>query len=147
MAEFALVFPIFALLLFGIIDLGRYVATANSLSNGAREAARAASVGLRPSPQCDGLSRENCAKSVADSNAWFVAPAAITTTVACDRAVVSSDPTPDPPTTPVTPISGCRSNDLLTVHSETTFSLVTPLIAQFIGDLVVSAETQVVVNQ
>ena len=37
MVEFALVLPIFAILLFGIIDIGRYVYTANALSNGARE--------------------------------------------------------------------------------------------------------------
>ena len=135
MAEFALVFPIFALLLFGIIDLGRYVATANSLSNGAREAARAASVGLRPSPQCDGLSRKDCAESVADSNAWFVAPAAIDHDSHLRPRSREQRSRPSAPTTPVTPVSGCRSNDLLTVHSATTFSLVTPLIAQFIGDL------------
>ena len=48
LVEFALVLPIFAIMLFGIIDFGRYVFTANSLNNGAREAARFASVVNRP---------------------------------------------------------------------------------------------------
>ena len=64
LVEFALVFPIFAILLFGIIDLGRYVYTANALSNGAREGARAASVGVRPTPLCAALSRTACAEAV-----------------------------------------------------------------------------------
>ena len=48
LVEFALVLPIFAIMLFGIIDFGRYVFTANSLNNGAREAARFASVSVFP---------------------------------------------------------------------------------------------------
>jgi Flp pilus assembly protein TadG len=140
MVEFALVFPIFALILFGIIDMGRYVVTANALSNGAREAARAASVGIRPSPQCDGLSREACAIAIADSNAWFVSPDAVTTTVSCERPSLGGGTT-------AVAVSLCKTNDFLTVHSSSQFTLITPLIAQFMGNLNLNAETKVVVNQ
>lgn len=44
MAEFALVAPIFFLLLFGIIDFGRYVYYVQILNNAAREGARYAIV-------------------------------------------------------------------------------------------------------
>jgi hypothetical protein len=44
LVEFALVFPILLLLLVGIVDMGRFVYTANVLSQAAREAARVASV-------------------------------------------------------------------------------------------------------
>jgi len=42
--EFALVFPILALLIFGIIDLGRGIYMYNGVSQAAREIARSASV-------------------------------------------------------------------------------------------------------
>src|SRR5262245_12857459 len=139
LVEFALIFPLLAIVIFGIIDFGRYVATSNSLSNSAREAARVASVGLRPSPQCDGLSRENCAISVADSNAWFIAPPAIDTTVTCERPGASG-------TTPIA-IGSCRTNDFVIVHTQSVFTPITPLIGQFIGGMTLTGETRMVVNQ
>jgi Flp pilus assembly protein TadG len=141
LVEFALVLPIFAIMLFGIIDLGRYVATANALGNSAREAARVASVGLRPSPQCDGLTRSACATSVAKSNSWFVPESGITVTVSCERSSNGGG------TTPVANPDLCRTNDLLTVHAQSTFNLVTPLIAQFVGSLTISGDSKVLVNQ
>ena len=80
LVEFALVLPIFAIMLFGIIDFGRYVFTANSLNNGAREAARFASVVNRP-PECAGLSRSACATTIAKSHAWGVPQSGVTVTV------------------------------------------------------------------
>jgi hypothetical protein len=47
LTEFALVIPIFALLLFGVIELGRFVYTDSVLSQAAREGARLAAVEAR----------------------------------------------------------------------------------------------------
>jgi Flp pilus assembly protein TadG len=44
LAEFALVFPIFALVLFGVISLGLWVFYQQQLSGAAREAARYAAI-------------------------------------------------------------------------------------------------------
>jgi hypothetical protein len=44
LAEFALIIPIFALMLFGIVDFGRVIWARNSLENAAREGARYAIV-------------------------------------------------------------------------------------------------------
>lgn len=44
LAEFALVFPVMALLLFGLLDLGRAVYMYNTLANAARAGARVAAV-------------------------------------------------------------------------------------------------------
>ena len=44
LVEFALVFPIFILLLFAVIDGGRYIFLSSTLSNAAREGARLGSV-------------------------------------------------------------------------------------------------------
>lgn len=134
-------FPIFAIMLFGIIDLGRYVYTMNALSNGAREAARVGSVGNRPSPDCDGLTRQACTIKIAGSRSWGVPASAITTTVTCER-VAPGDTTPNS-----VAVSACRTDDLLKVRSQTTFSLVTPLIAQFIGSMTIAGESRVTVNQ
>ena len=141
LTEFALVLPIFAILLFGVIDLGRLVYTANAMSNGAREGARVGSVGNRPSPVCDGLSRVACVTEITGNNAWGVAKSAITTTVTCERIAVG-DPTPN-----VVGANTCKTDDLLKVRAETTFSLVTPVIAQFIGGFPLSGEARVTVNQ
>ena len=141
LVEFALVLPFFAIILFGIIDFGRYVFTANSLNNGAREAARFASVVNRP-PECAGLSRAACATTVAKDHAWGVPSSSVTVTVTCERytaggALVSPAPTP----------ATCRTDDFLVVHTETTFTLVTPLIAQFLGDQKITGDSRVTVNQ
>jgi hypothetical protein len=44
LVEFALVIPVFLAILFGLVDLGRFVVTDNILSQAAREGARLASV-------------------------------------------------------------------------------------------------------
>ena len=49
LVEFALVLPLFVLLLFGILDFGRAVLAYNSISNAAREGARTAIVNQRVS--------------------------------------------------------------------------------------------------
>jgi Flp pilus assembly protein TadG len=141
LVEFALVFPIFAILLFGIIDFGRFVYTANALNNGAREGARSGSVSVRPSPACDGLSRAACVEAVVRERTWGVPASMITTTVTCER-VAPNDPTPN-----VIATSSCRTNDLLRVKTQATFTLVTPLIAQWLGGQVMTGEALVTVNQ
>lgn len=44
LVEFAFIFPLIALLVFGFIDVGRAAFTANTLTNAARQAARVAAV-------------------------------------------------------------------------------------------------------
>lgn len=44
LVEFALVFPLIALIVFGFVDVGRAVFTHNTVTNAAREAARVAAV-------------------------------------------------------------------------------------------------------
>jgi Flp pilus assembly protein TadG len=138
LVEFALIVPIFVIVIFGIIDLGRYVFTANAVSNAAREGSRIGSVGSRP-PACATLSREQCVITIADDNAWGVS-SPVTTTVTCE-AVAAGDPTPNP-----IAVSACGTDDLLKVRSQTTFNLLTPLISQFIGNLTIAGESRVTVN-
>lgn len=53
LVEFALVFPVIALLLFGVLDLGRAVFAYNTIANAARQGARVAIVNqILTSPNC-----------------------------------------------------------------------------------------------
>jgi hypothetical protein len=135
-----LVLPFFAILMFGIIDLGRLVFAANSLNNGAREGARFAAVGVRPA-ECASQSREQCAQTIAVTRSWGVDRSLVTVTAKCFR-VVATDPLP----VEVSMVD-CRSNDLINVHTQAPFSLITPLIAQFVGPFNLQGEAEVVVNQ
>lgn len=140
LTEFALVVPIFVIIIFAIIDFGRYAFTANALSNAAREGARVGSVGNRPT-ECAGLGRQACIERVAADRSWGVANGQVATTVTCER-VSGSSPTPISVS-----VASCRTDDLLKVRSQTTFVVLTPLIGQFIGNLTVSGESRVTVNQ
>ena len=61
LAEFALVLPILALLIFGLLDLGRAVYVYNTLANAARAGARVAAVNqnANSSGTCDPMDRNN----------------------------------------------------------------------------------------
>jgi Flp pilus assembly protein TadG len=53
LVEFALIFPVFILLLFGILDLGRAIYAYNTVGQAAREGARVAIVNqIETSPDC-----------------------------------------------------------------------------------------------
>jgi Flp pilus assembly protein TadG len=138
LAEFALVVPVFLIVLFGIIDLGRFVYTANALSNAAREAARVGSVGARPN-ECTGLSRQACVERLVRDRSWGVA-GTVTPTVTCERVAVNGSIS-------VVAASTCRTGDLLRVRAEIPFAPLTPVVAQALGSVNVAGETRVTVNQ
>ena len=140
LVEFALVFPFFALLLFGIVDLGRYVYTMNALNEAAREGARAGVVAIRPSPECDGLSRAQCVQQVAAGRMTAVPVQPADVVVSCRRVNPNG-------TIGSISVANCRTNDFLGVTVPARFSLVTPLIAQFLGTLDLSGQAEVTVNQ
>jgi Flp pilus assembly protein TadG len=150
LAEFAIAFPIFALILFGVIDLGRYVFTANQLSNAAREAARAVSVQTFP-PDCNAITagqREQCAEIVALNRAQGIhlesfAPGDIAC-VKYGRVDSNGDGTYDSTTN--NDANTCRANDLVTVRIQHRFTLITPLISQFIGPAPIVGDAKVTVN-
>ena len=139
LTEFALVAPILLLILLGLIDLSRFVFTANALNNSAREAARFASVAVRPA-ECASQSRSQCATTIARSHAWGVPSSDLNVVVTCERAA------PNGTITSVA-VTSCRTDDLLVVRTQLEFTLLTPVIAQFLGDQTLSSEVRVTVNQ
>jgi Flp pilus assembly protein TadG len=127
MAEFAVVLPIFLLLLFGIIDGGRAVYANNALSQAAREGARWGSV--------QGRSETTAGRSaIADETlARITAVPSPDATVTCERngSVIAT----------------CGSGDILVVTVESEFQFVTPLLGNLMGEPTLTAESKVMVNQ
>ena len=44
-------------------------------------------------------------------------------------------------------MAACRTDDFLVVHTESQFTLVTPLIAQLLGNQKITGDSRVAVNQ
>ncbi len=136
LVEFALVFPIFLLLLFGLIDIGRFVYTANALNEAAREGARFGSVAAW-SQSCGGT-REACVQ--AEALHRLAAVPGATVTASCLRTPIAGG-------TPVAASGGCRTNDLLKVVVTAKFQVLTPIIGQFLGKSTLTGSSEVTVNQ
>jgi Flp pilus assembly protein TadG len=145
LVEFAMIFPILALVIFGIIDLGRLVYTQNALNEAAREGARAGSVRDRPA-DCSGQTRDVCAQTIARGRLVGVIGSG-TPTVECNSVTqLDADNNNELDMVVVSPPSGCRANDLFKVSVTNNFTLLTPLIAQFVGTFTLRGETQVTVQ-
>ena len=128
LVEFALVIPIFLLIVFAMIDMGRLVYINNSLAEGAREGARWGSV------QDRGLS------------------AAGRTTVGTHAAnALAAVPNPTVTVTCIDGISAvatvtCGKGDVLVVQIDSPVTMLTPILAQIIGSRTYTAISKVTVN-
>jgi hypothetical protein len=127
--EFALVFPIFILLLFGLIDLGRLVYANNALAEAAREGARWGSVQARSGTSLDTI------ETHAGDQVAGVGP--VTVTASCIKRTSDGQP--------------CGQLDTLEVKVEGSFGMLTPVIAQVMGaaglnPFDIDATAQVLVN-
>lgn len=142
LVEFALVFPVFMLVLFGILDVGRYVYVSNALNEASREGARYGSVeqwqfscpGSVGSPD-----RFTCTSAVTLGR-LAGAPASVTASVTCKTVgaggVLSG----------VT-AANCGQNDLLIVQAAApNFAFFTPIISQILGTPTISGITQAAIQ-
>jgi Flp pilus assembly protein TadG len=151
LVEFALVFPVLLLLIFGIIDVGRYVYVANSFNEAAREGARFGSVAqwqysCPASVPLANQDRFTCTSAVALGRIGG-APAYVNTplTITCLQ-------TPDDPSSAVA-AADCRAGYLLTVVVQTAtspankqFHFLTPVIGQILGSPTITGQASVVVQ-
>jgi hypothetical protein len=133
LVEFAIVVPLFFLLLFAFIDVGRYVYTTTAYGQAAREGARYGSV-EQWSFSCPGSvspqTREKCTEAVTRSRVPAGAPA----------------PAPDPTGVVYSCPATCRAGDLMSVKVEGPFNFFTPVISSILGTPTVSQTTQVVIQ-
>jgi Flp pilus assembly protein TadG len=158
LVEFALVFPIFLAMLFGLVDAGRYIYMNSVVSQAAREAARLVAVQASwigsSDPSCNTVGGPVCPASAAALQADALAAAnrmvapfgsipAANLYVRCDSpgTVLSSAWTTGPACTATTGASG----QLVSVRLVLTFSPFTPLISH-IGTLVTSGAATMVSN-
>lgn len=141
MVEYALVAPLLFLLLFGVIEFGRAIATYTAVSTAAREGARY-STAIGESPYTSGVAR------YVDCDGIEQAAAAKATMLDWDRSQIAIryDSGPGTPvkatcgtTTP--PSEGTvLSGDRVVVEVTTEFTSPIPLISSFLGTLDVSSE-------
>ncbi|HEX5014454.1 MAG TPA: TadE family protein [Candidatus Limnocylindrales bacterium] len=130
--EFALVLPIFLLILFGIIDAGRLIVTYNTLANSARSAARVAIVNQSTAgtDTCDTLS----------ATAWPVGCGVVAGSAAgveeADILLTYLNPTDTGPC--VTLKIGC----IVQVDVSGHFEALTPFIGQLIGPIDLTSTTK-----
>lgn len=125
LVEFALVIPVFLLLLFGLIDIGRLVYVNNALAEGAREGARWGSV----------QSRSNAPSTIQTFTLGIMAAVPnATVTITCQNANGTS-------------VTTCRSNNILTVQVSSQVTMFTPVISNIIGVQTYTATSKVKVNQ
>jgi Flp pilus assembly protein TadG len=127
LAEFALAIPIFILLVFGLIDIGRLVYVNNAISQAAREGARYGSV--------QGRSGTAAARTDVGNHTLSLMAAVPQPVVAvsCERGGST--------------VTACRTNDVLVVNVSSPVGMFTPVIGQLVGTVTVSSTAKVTVNQ
>lgn len=128
LVEFALILPVFILVLVGILDLGRAVYAFNTLNNAAREGSRLAIVDQTVT---------HIKAHAAQQTGWLgVKPAQVTVDFR----------SPDDPLTagscPGAPGSGAIVGCLAVVRVEYAFDAATPVISQIVGTISLAGESR-----
>lgn len=127
LVEFALVLPVFLLLIVAVFDGGRAIFAYNQMSQVTRAVARVASTAcLQTTPMCDKATGP-VAASIASQGAGFQGP--VTWTVQCI----------DPATGAVATI--CKVGYLVRVSITSSFSMITPIASSF-GPVQVGSKTE-----
>ena len=156
LVEFALVLPLFLLLLFGLVDGGRLVYHHSVLSQAAREGARLASVeaswigstdagcGSTNGPTCPASATAMKTDIVTAANRMITPFSSVTSAVVFVRCDASGG-TPTGNWTGST-CSSNASGNVASVRVTGTFRPITPVISQLIGNVAMSASTSMVIN-
>lgn len=137
LVEFALILPVFLLILFGVIDAGRLIFTNNMVSNAARNAARVAIVNQSTSgtDTCDTTSPTAWSIGCAVSSGVGAAIAAGDVSVAYRDATDTTACAPQ--------LIGCIA--VVTVAAR--WQPLTPIIGQILGPITVTAVSKVPIER
>lgn len=149
-------FPVFVLLLFGLIDMGRGIYAYNTISQAAREGARLAAVQASwigsPDPSCGTSGGPVCP---ADTNALKANVTAAVNRMAvglvqiqASQVSLSCDPLGSAPTGNWTGTSCANTGtgNVVTVRVTYTYGMLTPIVSQIIDNLPLTASTTMVIN-
>jgi len=143
LVEFALVLPVFLLILFGIFDAGRLIVTYNALANSARAGARVAIVNQSPagSTTCDTTSATAWPKgcAIASGTGANVQEADVDVQI---RNSTDSDECRTDTGDPTVKI-GC----IAVVRVDGRFEALTPIIGQILGPIDLSSTTKIPIER
>ena len=140
LVEFALVFPIFVLLFFGLLDFGRYVFVANSANEAAREAARANAVMGWAATCPSDATREACVRRIVALH-FQVEPVPALGANWTYQCLDASD------AIRAGGLAGCRNSDTMEIAFDvTTFRLLTPIVAQLLPNVTITGYSRVAFN-
>ena len=156
LVEFALVIPIFLLVLVGLIDMGRAVYTNNTLAQAAREATRLAAtqafwVGSSDAA-CNAAAGPVCPANVAalKTNVDAAANRMVVGlgTLATSQIYIQCNLAASPPTGAWTgaTCNNRNSGDLVSVRITYTFTMLTPIVGRIANNLSMSASATMLVN-
>jgi Flp pilus assembly protein TadG len=155
LVEFALVLPVFFLMLFGLIDMGRYVYLNSTLSQAAREGARLASVEASwvgsADTSCGTTGGPTCPANVAALQGDLVAAVnrMVTPfgTITSANVFYSCDATTPPTGAWTTQACASRSSGgLVSVRIVYTFTPITPVIGQLFSSIATSGSATMIIN-
>ena len=128
LVEFALILPLFVVILVGLFDGGRLVFDYNTVNNAAREGAREATVNQTLSEIQDRAAQHAVALAIAPADVYVDYRLASSPTVesSCDSAVGTPQ------------IYGC----LAVVRVSYSYTAATPIIGALVGPIVVTGEAR-----
>ena len=159
LVEFALVIPLFLLILFGVVDAGRYVYMNSVLSQAAREGARLAAVEASwlgnptSDPSCNQPGGPVCPANLAalTTDATNAANRMVAPFGSVSNLYLSCNPSGSAPTGAWTSGTACTTNsgatgNVVSVRVVLTFTPLTPIIAQVMGTITTSGSATMVIN-
>jgi Flp pilus assembly protein TadG len=158
LVEFALVLPIFLLLLFGLIDVGRLVYMNSVLSQAAREGARTASVEAgwigSSDPSCNQPGGPVCPANFAALKTDVTAAAnrMVAPFASVSAVYISCDPQGSAPTGKWTTTScanntpGPPNNNVVSVRLVLTFQPITPIASSIVSNVTTFGSATMVIN-
>jgi Flp pilus assembly protein TadG len=156
--EFALVLPIFLLVFFGLIDVGRLVYMNSVLSQSAREGARIASVEAdwigSSDPSCNTIGGPVCPANFAALKADVTAAAnrMVAPFASVSNVYISCDPQGSAPTGKWTTTScanntpGAPNYNTVSVRVVLTFNPITPIASSIVKSLTTDGSATMVIN-
>ena len=154
LVEFALVLPIFLLLLFSVVDAGRYVFLNSALSNAAREGARLGSVQASwktsSDPSCGTAAGPVCPvnDTALRTNITTAANTELAPFGSVGNLYLACTPSTSPPSGAWTTTT-CPSNSpgsLLSVRVTYSWRAITPIISNILGTIQTQASSSVLIN-
>jgi Flp pilus assembly protein TadG len=142
LVEFALVLPIFLLILFAIFDFGRAIYAYNAISNAAREGGRTAIINQYPDAVRAKAAQQATAVGLPTTDPGGC-PAAGGSTTATSGICFALRTGPALGTAcPTPPTLGC----VAVINVKTTFTALTPVIGTIVGPIPITAETKQIIE-